>query len=157
MAKEQLTVFSWEAPEFKHYPKNPAWFITFGIILALLVVYQVIQADYFGAISFLIIGVIVGFFARHEPKTALIEISDRGIHINHDLIPYTRIRQFWIIDNEHHKTLNFETTAYLNHLLTVELHDLDSDELREFLADILPEHEEPKPTMAQQISRWFRF
>ena len=157
MAKAPLTVFSWQAPELRHYPKNPAWYITLAIIIALLVIYQIFQNDYFGAVSLIVIAVIIVVFARQTPKLVEMEISDLGIHINNDLIPYTRIRHFWILDEGTHKTLNFETTAYLNHILTIELEDTDADELYEFLVDILPEHEAPSPTLAQKISHRFRF
>jgi hypothetical protein len=157
MAKTPLTVFSWQAPEFRHYPKNPAWYITLVIIVTLLVVYQIFQNDYFGAVCLVVVGLMVILFARQVPKIVNMEISDQGIHINNDLIPYNRIRNFWILDNPVHKTLNFETTAYLNHILTIELEDIDADELHEFLADILPEHNEPSPTLAQRISHRFRF
>jgi hypothetical protein len=157
MAKTPLTVFAWEAPEFRHYPKNPAWYITLTIVVALLAIYQIIQNDYFGAVSLIVIGVLIVMFARHTPKMVDMEISDQGIHINNDLIPYTRIRHFWIVNDGVHKTLNFETTAYINHILTIELEDVDADELYDFLADILPEHEKPSPTLAQRISHRFRF
>ncbi len=157
MAKQSLTVFEWEAPEFRHYPKNPAWYITLFIIMVLLVVYQVVQQDFFGAVSLVIIGALIVFFAKQKPNLVVMEISDQGVHINKDLIPYNRIRNFWILDDGVHKTLNFETTAYLNHILTVELEDIDSDELRDFLVDILPEHHEPAPTLAQRISHRFHF
>lgn len=157
MPRDKITVFLWQAPEFRHYPKNPAWYITFAVIAILLVGYQVLQKDFFGAISLAVIGVIVTIFAHHKPQEITIEISDLGIHINGDLIPYNRIRKFWIINDGTHKTLNFETTAYINHILTLELEDLDSDELHEFLSEILPEHEDPNPTTSQRLSHWFRF
>lgn len=157
MPKQPLTVFEWEAPEFRHYPKNPAWYITLFVITGLLVAYQILQQDYFGAISIVIIAGFVTFFAKQTPVHVPMQISDQGIHINDDLIPYQRIKQFWIVDDGVHKTLNFETTAYLNHELTVELEDLDADELREFLIDILPEHERIEPTTAQKIAHRFKF
>ena len=157
MAKQPLTVFEWSAPEFRHYPKNPAWYITLIIVVALLVTYEVIAKDYFGAVSLVIVAGFVVFFGRQEPKAVPMEISDQGIHINEDLIPYQRIKYFWVVDDGVHKTLNFETTAYLNHLLTIELEDMDADEIRDFLIDVLPEHENTAPTIAQKVGHKIRF
>ncbi len=157
MAKEPLIVFDWEAPEFRHYPKNPAWYITLCIIVVLLVVYEIVQKDYFGALSLFLIGGFVLFFARQTPKVVPMQISDQGIHINDDLIPYQRIKRFWVVDDGIHKTLNIETTAYLNHELTVELEEMDADEVRDFLIDILPEHEQVEPTTAQKVAHRFKF
>ena len=157
MPKEPITVFEWEAPEFKHYPKNPAWYITLFIIVCLLVFYQFIQKDYFGGVSLILIGVLVVFFARQTPGHVPMQITDKGVHINDDLIPYQRIKHFWVVDDGTHKTLNFETTAYLNSEITVELENLDAEEVRDFLIDILPEHEVTEPTTAQKIAHRFKF
>ncbi len=157
MPKKPLTVFEWEAPEFRHYPKNPAWYITFVIVVGLLIAYEIFAKDIFGAISLVFVALLAIYFARQTPKIIPMQISDLGIHINNDIIPYQRIKMFWIVDDGVHKTLNFETTAYLNHLLTVELEDMDADEIRDFLIDILPEHEEIIPTTAQKISHRFKF
>ncbi|HMQ01951.1 MAG TPA: DUF5673 domain-containing protein [Candidatus Doudnabacteria bacterium] len=157
MPRAPITVFKWEAPEFRHYPKNPAWYITMFIIIGLFVAYQVILRDWFGAVILVILGIIIYAFARQTPKYVEMQITDRGIHINGDLIPYNRIKHFWIIDDHEHKVLNLETTAYLNHLLAIELESEDAEEIREFLFDILPEHSELEPTITQKISHRFRF
>lgn len=155
--KSPITVFQWEAPEFRHYPKNPAWYITMFILLGLLVTYQVILRDWFGVASMVILSIIIYFFARQKPGIVSVEITDRGIHLNGDLIPYSRIKYFWIIDDHDHKVLNLETTAYFNHLLSIELENEDADEIREFLIDIIAEHPEPRPHTAQEVAHRFRF
>lgn len=157
MAKPPLTVFEWEAPEFRHYPKNPAWYITMFLVIGLLTAYQIIIQDWFGAVSLVILALLIAAFAHQVPKAVVMSISDKGIHINGDLIPYNRIRHFWIVDDHEHKMLNLETTAYINHFLSIELEDEDADEIREFLIDILPEHTELSPTAAQKIAHRFRF
>ena len=157
MTKQHETIINWEAPEFKHYQKNTAWYITLVIIVALLITYQVIESDYFGAISLAVVAGFIIFFARHKPKIIPVEISDQGIHINETLIPYSRIKHFWVIDSDAHKTLNIETTAYLNHILTIELGDQDADLVRDVLIELLPEHTETEPTVSQRIAHRFWF
>ncbi len=157
MAQQTLTVFEWEAPEFRHYPKNPAWYITLVIVVTLLVIYEIFSKDIFGAISLIIVAIFIILFGRQSPKIIPLQISDQGIHINQDMIPYQRIKHFWVVDDGIHKTLNFETTAYVNHLLTIELADMNSEEIREYLIDVLPEHDDTTPTTAQKISHRFHF
>lgn len=157
MAEKFETILEWEAPEFRHYPKNLAWYITLFIITLLLIVYQVYQQDWFGALSVAIIASFVAIFARHQPQVIPIQISDKGIHWGDTYIPYTHIKHFWVIDDEEHRALNIETTAYLNHQLSIELDDQDPEFVREILLELLPEHEEPEPTLAQRIAHRFRF
>jgi hypothetical protein len=157
MPRAPLTVFKWEAPEFRHYPKNPAWYITMFLMVGLLAAYLVYVQDWFGAVCMFILAILIFFFARQTPEFVTMEISDRGVHINGDLIPYNRIKQFWIIDDHEHKVLNIETTAYLNHLLAIELEEEDADEIRDFLIDILPENPKVQPMATQKIAHRFKF
>ena len=151
------TIIEWQAPEFRHYPKNAAWFISFAIIVAMLVIYQVFQKDWFGAISVAVIATMFGIFAVHRPKMVTIKISTLGLHIDDTTIPFNNIRQFWIVDTEQHKTLNIDTTAYLNHQLHIELSDQDADEVQEILAELLPEKEDQQETAAQRIAHKLKF
>lgn len=155
--KEPETILEWQAPEFRHYPKNAAWFITFFIIVALIIAYEVFQHDWFGAIALAIIAIFFAIFAQHKPKIVNVAISTHGLHIDDTHIPYSRIRQFWVVDNDNHKTLNLETTAYLNHQLVIELSEQDSDEVQEILAQLLPENPENSETTIQRITHRFKF
>lgn len=157
MAKQPETIIEWQAPEFRHYPKNAAWFITFIIIVAMLVVYQVYQRDWFGAISVAVIAILFGVFAMHRPGIVTVKLTTLGLQIDDTNIPYNNIKQFWIVDNQHHKTLNIDTTAYLNHQLSIELEDQDADEVQEILAELLPEKEEAQETTAQRIAHKLKF
>lgn len=157
MAKPAETIIEWQAPEFRHYPKNAAWFITFVIVVAMLVVYQIYQNDWFGAISVIIMAVLIAIFALHKPSIVTVRISTHGIHIDDSHIPYTHIKEFWIVDNDNHKTLNLETTAYMNHMLAIELNEQDADEVQEILSELLEEKADAKETVAQQIAHRFKF
>lgn len=151
------TIIEWQAPEFRHYPKNAAWFISYAIIVAMLVIYQLYQKDWFGAISIGVIAAMFGIFAMHRPGIVTVKISTLGLHIDDSTIPFNNIRQFWVVDTEQHKTLNIETTAYLNHQLAIELEDQDGDEIQEILAELLPEKEDQQETMAQRIAHKLKF
>ena len=157
MAKQAETIIEWQAPEFRHYPKNAAWFITFIIIVAMLVVYQLFQNDWFGAISVTLMAILITAFALHRPKIVSVKISTLGVHIDDSHIPYTHIKQFWVVENDNHKTLNLETTAYLNHILAIELNDQDADEVQEILSELLDENVDAEETVAQQIAHRFKF
>lgn len=157
MARQAETIIEWQAPEFRHYQKNAAWFITFAIIVIMIVTYQLFQNDWFGAITVLIMAIIFGTFALHKPKDVIITLSTEGIHINDAYIPYIRIKQFWIVNNENHKTLNLETTAYINHLLSIELGNQNPTEVQEILAELLPENIDVEETLAQRIAHKFKF
>jgi hypothetical protein len=151
------TIIEWRAPEFRHYPKNAAWFITFALIVVMLIAYEIIQRDWFGGISIAIIAAMFGIFALHRPKIVSVKITTLGVHIEDTYIPFNNIKQFWIVDNDKHKTLNLDTTAYLNHQLSIELDDQDADEVQEILIELLPEKVDSEETAAQKIAHKIKF
>ncbi|MEZ4179988.1 MAG: hypothetical protein R3B41_00505 [Candidatus Doudnabacteria bacterium] len=157
MAKNFDTILEWRAPEFKYYQKNAAWFITLSLITGLIMAYMFIVHDIFGAISMLILAIFIWLFALHKPNTIQIVISDIGIHINQTIYPYEKIKHFWVLNTPQHQALNFETTAYLNHIQTIEINQEDPELIRDVLLELLPEHAEVAPTTAQHISHYFRF
>lgn len=157
MVRKFKTILQWEAPEFKHYHKNSAWYLTLLVLAVLFIGYLVYRQDWFGAISLVLIGIFIVAYSRHKPEIITIKISDVGIHIGNFVVPYTHIRHFWIVHNHRHQALNIETTAYFNHILTVELEDQDPDEIREILLDALPENSELSETLSQRVSHRFKF
>ena len=152
MAEQAKTIFSWEAPEFKHYPKNMVWYACFVIAAGLLLTYEFLNGDYFGAVTIIILALITLALAKRKPNTIPITLSTTGVHINDLHIPYQHVRKFWLVEHKHHKTLNFETSAYLNRTVILELVDQDPEPIRVFLKEILEEHDDATPALTQHIS-----
>ncbi len=157
MRQNYTTYLKWQAAEFRHYPKNIAWYITALLVIGLLVVYQIIKQDWFGAISISILAAFIVIYGRHIPGTMEVQISDKGVHLGDSVIPYTHIKHFWIVHNDKHQVLNIETTAYINHLIGIELEEQDPDEVKNILQKMIPEHTETQETLAQRIAHRFKF
>lgn len=157
MPAQEQKIISWEAPEYKHYEKNLAWYITLSAIAVLVIGYELLQGDIFAAIVMLILAGFVWFFSRQRPKQITISLTHKGIHLDNLQIPFRQIRHFWIVNNQRHKTLNLETTAYLNNLLVLELESQDPETLRQFLLQVLPEHEKTEETFSQKITHHLKF
>jgi hypothetical protein len=145
--------FSWQAPEFKSYEKNQAWYITFGLIVLLVLVFQLIQADWFGAFTTALIAGLLVAFMRRKPNIINIKLDNIGVTIQNNLIVYKSIKHFWIVNNFHHRTLNIETTAYINNVIILELQDQDPEAVRRFLRAHISEHESTEETMTQRLMR----
>jgi hypothetical protein len=157
MSNDQKTL-SWQAPEFRHYEKNAGWYTTLVSVCVLIVGYFVIQKDYFAALTMAFIGAALIFFSRHVPNTVDIELTHKHVRFGNMLFPYKHIKSFWVVHNENHKTLNLETTTYLNNLLILELEDQDPEEIRMFMLQYLPEHPTyNKETFAQKLMHKLKF
>ncbi len=62
-----------------------------------------------------------------------------------------------MVQTEHHKTLNFETTTLINRTVVIELGEKDPDEIRELLLQHLPEHPDNNETTTQKIMHKLKF
>ena len=149
--------FSWEAPEFRHYPKTTIWYIVFGLLIGGLIFYQVNNKDWFGTVCVSVIAILLYIFAHQKPKMVNANISNEGIHFGELHFPYKHIKHFWVVDTEHHTTLNLQTHSTVHDVLIIELEDQDPTEIREFLIQVLPEHNLPYPTVTQRLMHRLKF
>jgi hypothetical protein len=150
-------LLAWQAPEFRHYPKNAAWYLTLLIIALLIITFQIIQKDIFGAVSIVIFTIFIYIFSRQRPRIVNIRLTTAGIGIDESFIPYKSVKHFWVVDNQNHRTLNVETTAFLNRTLILELADQDPDTVRNIMSELAPEHSETEETFAQRIMHKLKF
>jgi hypothetical protein len=155
-SKQQI-LLSWQAPEFRHYPKNAAWYITLCIITALLIIFQVLQKDIFGAICLFIFGIFIVIFSRQRPRLVNIQLTTTGLVIDESFIPYKTVKHFWLVNNDNHQTLNVETTAYLNRTLIIQLEGQDPEKVRDIMAQNAPEHSATEETLAQRVMHRLKF
>lgn len=157
MAKQNKEPISWQAIEFREYPKNLGWYITLYAITLLLVVYEIIEKDLFAAATMIILAVFITLFAKQKPKYVDITLNSQGVRIDNIVVPYKQIRHFWIVNQDPHRTLNFETTAYFHNNIIIELDNQEPETIRKFLLDHLYEHEENNPTFTQRVMHRLKF
>src|SRR3989344_8538321 len=151
---EKKQEFVWTAPEFVHYPKNKTWYVVASVIGVILVGYFLVHKDFLTSALFALLFLMLVFLAREKPREVRITLSGRGLKINEMALPYQQIKFFWIVyEPPTVKTLNFETTAYLNRFVTVQLADTDPVAIREFLLQYLLEDLDRQEQTVDTISR----
>lgn len=149
---------TWQAPEFIHYPKSTAWFALLAVIGTALTGYALWQKDFLTAALFALLCLTVFYFSRKKPKILTITLTTESLSFGEVRLPWQRIKSFWIIYNPPEvKTLNFETSAYLNRLITIQLAEADPSEIRKFLLEYLPEEENHDEQLSDKISRKLKF
>lgn len=149
---------SWVAPEFVHYPKSRLWFFVLLAAAALLVGYFSWQKEFLTAVLFAVLFLTVFYFSRAKPREFHIEIDKTGIKLNASRIRFSALKSFWIIyEPPEVKTLNFETTAYLNRFLTLQIENEDPVAIRFFLLKYLPEDLDRGETMSDILARKLKF
>ena len=107
---------------------------------------------------FLLLLTLAYYFSSQKPKNIKISVNQTGLTVKDAKIPFGQIKSFWIVYRPPDiKTLNFETTAYLNRYFTLQLDDQDPVKLRDFLLDHLPEELDRQEQMGDKVARKLKF
>ena len=158
MSNQNQNIISWQAAEFKHYPKNLGWYVTLVSIAILVIAFFVfVEVDIYAAVCLGIIAILIILFSRQKPQIVEIELNSKGVRFGNLSYPYKQLKYFWVVHNERHQTVNFHTSAFVNNILILELEDQDPDQVRDFLIKHLPEHSETEETSSQKIMHRFKF
>ncbi|TSA46518.1 hypothetical protein D4R52_00375 [bacterium] len=158
MDEQKSKEISWDAAEFLHYPKSITWFVFLGAVGVVLVGFFLYQRDYLTATMFFLFFLILFYFSEAKPKILHIRLTQSAVKLNQVSIPYSRIKKFWIAYAPPDvKTLNFETAAYLNRYITIQLENENPVKIREFLLQHIPEDLEQDEQFGDKISRTLKF
>jgi hypothetical protein len=157
MSNENQTL-SWEAWEFKHYPKNLGWYVVLiSVAIMAMAFFIIVQTDIFAAVTLGLLAVLIIIFSRQQPQRVQIELNNRGVRFGNISYPYKQLQYFWVVHNERHQTINFHTSALVNNVLILELEDQDPELAREYLLQYLPEHTEVGETSIQKVMHKLNF
>jgi hypothetical protein len=156
--KIQQKEISWQAPEFAEYRKHPLWFVGFGLVIALLVLFGIYTQSWTTAVLFTLFGLLGVIYASSKPKTVTIKITGSGIQVNSLEYSYRVIKKFWIMYHPPEvKTLYLETNAYLDRIVKIELANQNPNDVRDILKQYLEEDLDQTESVADMIARKIKF
>lgn len=155
---ENKKQISWSAPEFIHYPKNAWWFVGLTVIGLGLAVYFAFRKEFLNAFLFLLFYMIAYYYSKIKAKILEIKIDEKGVTFGGNHISYAQIKSFWIVyEPDVVKTLNFETTAYLNRFITLQLGNTDPEQVREVLSEHIVEDTDRGEQISDKLARTLKF
>ncbi len=151
------TKLAWKAREFKSYKKTRLWYICFFVISAGLIVYALYIHNILTLITFALLSFATFLFSHQNPEDITYELTSTGIISGQIMYPYRNIKNFWIIYTPENRTLNFETTAYLNNQVSIELGKQDPVQIKQFLKTYLPEDLDKEESFTDILARKIKF
>lgn len=147
----------WIALEFKHHKKNFLWYIVFSLVTLGLIGYAIYIQNWLTLTTFVCLAIVTLVFANQRPQMIEHELSSTEIRVGQTLYPYRIIKKFWIIYTKDNKSLNFETTAYLNNVVTLQLGRENPLEIKNYLKPYLQEDLDREESFTDIISRKIKF
>ena len=138
--------FHWEIDSHKKVKRSRRWYIIATIILALFLVYAIIEKNYFFALILLIATALIIFFDNEPVRKIDFAIKYDGVLVDKKFFSFKSIKNFYIIyrPQEEIRKIFFEFKNPLNNRLSIELYQQDPLELRKYLIKYIDEDLEKK-------------
>jgi len=152
--KEVPKEIKWEANSHIPHNRSSSWYLIFGLVALGLIVFAIYTHSITTTITFVAIILTIMALASQKPKTITHKLTRSEIITGKNIYPYKIIKTFWINYNPPlTKTISFETTAYLNNKVTLQLGDQDPVTVKLFLSQYLREDLHREETFTETIAR----
>jgi hypothetical protein len=145
---------SWTAQSHIQPKRSPIWYLFFALVSLGLLAYAIYTRSPLTLITFFLIIVVLLIVSVQPSAEIQYKITKTGITAGHVIYPFKVIKTFWIVYNPPQvKTLNFETSAYINNKITLQLGKQDPVELKQVLGRYLPEDLDKEESLSETLAR----
>ncbi len=141
MSSSKLT---WQAYDRVHQHHEPDWYWAVGIIAFAIMITAIMLHNTLFAILVAISTVVLFLRTLQAPRLITYEITNRGLWINKSFQSFTTLESFWVTELAPTKLI-IKAKSLTTPLLVIPTEDIDSETMREFLQDYLPEEEHEEP------------
>ncbi|MDP2649944.1 MAG: hypothetical protein Q8P16_00035 [bacterium] len=152
---EQLPDISWSALEHSHTDKGADWFWAFGIVAASSAVVAILFQNFLFALLIVVGALTLAMLSMKPPSERTFTLTQRGIMIENVLYPYKMLVAFGIEERESEVPLLIvDARKVLTPHLLIPLEGVPANDVRDYLAQYLPEEELHEP-FAQRLAEIF--
>ncbi|HET7827363.1 MAG TPA: hypothetical protein VFK97_00660 [Candidatus Saccharimonadales bacterium] len=138
LGRKQASI-SWQATEFIEHPHNAAWYAGLVLVTAALTgLVYLITKDFIATGTILIVGIIVGFFAKHRPGLVEYEVSASGLKVGPKNYPYHLFKSFAVFQEGDLKSANLFPLRRFMPPITAYFEPADEAKIVKALGDHLP-------------------
>ncbi len=137
--KDSKQTVAWTASEFIEHQRGAGWYSLLFIITVVLAVgiYFLIH-DYFAVGIIVVLGIITGIYAGHQPSQVGYEISSTGIKIGEKSYAYNTFKSFSVIHEGALISLNFYPLKRFSLTVSAFLDPKDQARVTEVVGEHLP-------------------
>ncbi len=146
----------WEAYDRQPQKHGADWYWAMGIIAVSLVVTALILNNILFAILIVISTFALFLRTLQDPRVLPYSLTTRGISVGKDFTPFTLLESFWVEEYGNEQKLILKQKTITSPFLIVPLVDTDTEEIRQFLAERLPEIEHHEP-LSRKVMEYLGF
>jgi hypothetical protein len=144
---------SWKAQSHIEHSRSMGWYILFALVGLGLLAYAFYTQSITAGITFFLIIIVLLVLTNQPSREVTYKITKTGISVGNQTYPFKIIKKFWIVYNREVKTLNFETTAYLNNQISLQIGKQNPVEIKLILSEYLPEDLEKEESITESLAR----
>ena len=134
-------LMEWKVMEFVKHEHTELWYIMAGLIVALILLYSYVTANFLFALIIVLTVVIIFIYETKEPKTLPVIIWEDGVQVGSKFYDYDNLDGFYLIYKPNVvKKLYLEPRANLRYDVDILIDDQDPVKIREILLEYLPEN-----------------
>ena len=131
---------SWEAPQHHHVEKGNDWFLALAVIIIAMVVAAVLFSNVLFALVLGLAGGVLAMSAAKRPAIVPYAVTVRGVKIEDELFPFSRLEAFHIDEEDHRgPQLLIRTHSRSTPLLVLPIPVNHIDDIEAILKEKLPE------------------
>ena len=151
------TNLSWEASEYIHHSKSPLWFVSYVVVMLVLlaVAYFWTHAWTF-VVLVVVMAVAIGVFATRPPRTMHYALTDSGLQIEKSHYGYNDFRAFGIINDGALYSIMLIPTKRFMPAVNIYFAEEDGEKIVDILGARLP-MEELHLDIVDRLMRRLRF
>lgn len=140
--------FGWLVDEFPRYDRGFFWYVFMTVAWVALLIYSVINANFLFALIIVMFALVMYLSNIRKANKIRFSVTDVGILVGETFYPYKDIKRYWFIyEPPEVKNLYFEFKSALSPRVSVDLGDMNPNEVRQvlnqFVYEDLNEDEEP--------------
>ncbi|MBI2035264.1 MAG: hypothetical protein HYT12_01125 [Candidatus Liptonbacteria bacterium] len=157
---EENKTIAWEAPEFDYVEKEPFWYLVGAVAVMALFAVALYQKNFLFGLFIIIAAFLVFVWSRQKPRTISFLLNTNGIKVgSYKFYMYGELEDFSILENinlDGFHELILRQEDRINPYIKIKMPESKTKEIREFLANYLPEaeHDEGLP---EALSRIIKF
>jgi hypothetical protein len=147
-------IVTWKASDIQHHQRPAAWYMGLAIVSIGLIGFALYNHSIIMLITFVLIVFVIFILSLQPSRLVTYKITRTGVAIGRVNYPYQVIKKFWIAYNPPEtKTLNLETTAYLNNRVIIQLGNQDPIEVKLYLSHYLEEDLDRIESFSESLAR----
>ena len=151
------TNLTWTASEYIEHQRGASWYFMLAVITAALAGgTYFLTKDYFAIAAIVIVGIIVGVFARRKPRELSYELNNDGLRVGEKIYSYSLFKSFAIVRDGQLNSVQLLPIKRFMPPISAYFSAADEEKIVDTIGQYLP-YEERQLDAIDRLSRRLRF